>query len=88
MTTADSDDAADAFSKLGRAISRDGSKDWTLDYLTAEQRQKFTAPHVEQKQEAQAIKQAPAATTVKPVEAKPVMPPPPAIKQAGPRLRM
>jgi conjugative relaxase-like TrwC/TraI family protein len=37
MTSADCDDAADALSKMGRALSRDGSKDWTLDYATTEQ---------------------------------------------------
>jgi len=30
-TTADCEDAADALANLGRAMSRDGSKDWTLD---------------------------------------------------------
>jgi len=40
-TTADCEDTADALANLGRAMSRDGSKDWTLDYLTPEQREEF-----------------------------------------------
>ncbi|MHA4870056.1 MobF family relaxase [Duganella sp. PWIR1] len=42
-TTADCEDTADALANLGRAMSRDGSKDWTLDYLTPEQRESFGA---------------------------------------------
>ena len=37
MTSADSEDAADALATMGRALSRDSSKDWTLDYATPEQ---------------------------------------------------
>lgn len=87
MTSADTEDAADALSQLGRAISRDASKDWTLDYLTPEQIKKFTAPEAVEKPEIKIEKQAPV-NTVKPVEHKPAMPPAQTMKQAGPRMRM
>ena len=42
MTSDDCEDAADALAQMGRAISRDGSKDWTLDYATPEQIERLT----------------------------------------------
>lgn len=68
-TTADSEDAADALSKLGRAMSRDGSKDWTLDYLTPEQRAKFTAPEAPTHEAPKAT-----ANSLEPMTAKPTAP--------------
>lgn len=65
MTSADCEDAADALSKMGRALSRDGSKDWTLDYATPEQLERIEkrfaeAAGITQKREIETPKIAPA----------------------------
>ncbi|MHA4870814.1 MobF family relaxase [Duganella sp. PWIR1] len=70
MSTADTDGLADALSKMGRAMSRDGSSDWVLDYLTPEQRREFTAKYMDQ-QPAAAQTQQPTAAKTEPVKIEP-----------------
>ena len=100
MSAADTEGFSDALSQMGRAISKDGSSDWTLDYLTKEQRADFTAEFMNKKLEPMASAEPIAAkpqATQQPAEAikvQPVAPTAkapqqaPTMKAAAPRMRM
>lgn len=51
MSAADTEGFSDALSQMGQALSKDGSSDWTLDYLTKEQRADFTTKFMDKKLE-------------------------------------
>ena len=99
-SAADTEGFSDALSQMGRALSKDGSSDWTLDYLTKEQRADFTAGFMNKKLEPmtktepftakpQAAQQPAEAAKVQPVAPTARAPQQaPTMTQAAPRMRM